>query len=254
MDQSLFFLSTLCEIIVNFTIPYKQDEKKSEDIPIPVCEQCNNKTFESVEESIEHNKIVHKRSLVCEDCYKCYGTPQSLKKHRKKVHNYVQKYKCDICSVVIKSEYHMKLHFQASHLEEKGSFTMIKEIATWEKGTCHICNKEFQDLHKVKNHIATVHEKVKPFECVKCERLFSCRATITKHNLIHHDGSEEFMKYTAMGIKGSNKEKPLQCPVCSVGFTRGKQLAKHIKKFHPTQAQDFLPLQVSISYPDIIVH
>ena len=108
----------------------------------------------------------------------------------------------------------------------------------------NICNREFQDLHKVRNHIATVHEKVKPFECTKCDRLFSCRATITKHNLVHHEGSEEFMKYQA--VKGvAESQKPLHCPVCNVGFTRGKQLAKHIKKFHPTQAQDFLPLQVS---------
>ena len=58
------------------------------------------------------------------------------------------------------------------------------------------------------------------------------------------------MKYTAVRLKGDSTEKPLQCPVCNVGFKRGKQLAKHIKKFHPTQAQDFLPLQVSISFPE----
>ena len=236
-------------VVKKEVIELETDEKKPEDVPVPTCEQCNNLTFETVQESIEHNKVVHKRTLVCEDCYKCYGTPQSLKKHRKKIHNFVQKYRCNVCSVVIKSEYHMRLHFQASHLEGNATFTVIKEEAKWEKGTCHICNKVFQDLHKVKNHIATVHDKVKPFKCLQCDRLFSCRATITKHNLLHHEGSEEYMEYQPVEAKGSEGKKPLQCPVCNVGFTRGKQLAKHIKKFHPTQAQDFLPLQVCTLYP-----
>jgi uncharacterized C2H2 Zn-finger protein len=147
----------------------------------------------------------------------------------------------------------MRLHFQASHLDGNATFTVIKEEAKWEKGTCHICNKVFQDLHKVKNHIATVHDKVKPFKCLQCDRLFSCRATITKHNLLHHEGSEEYMEYQPVEAKGSEGKKPLQCPVCNVGFTRGKQLAKHIKKFHPTQAQDFLPLQVCTLYPRVIL-
>ena len=40
--------------------------------------------------------------------------------------------------------------------------------------------------------------------------------------------------------------KPLQCPVCQVGFTRGKQLACHIRKFHPSQVDDFLPLNLPV--------
>lgn len=161
---------------------------------IPKCDTCN-LTFDTLPTWFEHCKIVHKRTLVCEECNKCYGTPQSLKKHRKKEHNFVQKYKCDQCETIIKSEYHMKLHFHAAHPGVKCTFSIVKESAEWAKGTCHICNKTFQDVFKVKQHIATVHERRKPFECTMCDKKFACRASTTKHNLIYHDGSEEYLKY-----------------------------------------------------------
>ena len=88
-----------------------EEKVEKEDVPIPSCDICKIE-FDSVDAYIEHSKTLHKRTYVCQDCFKCYQTPQSIRKHLKKDHSFVQKYKCDTCSAVIRSEYHMKLHFQ----------------------------------------------------------------------------------------------------------------------------------------------
>ena len=88
-----------------------EEKMEKEDVPIPSCDICKIE-FDSVDAYIEHSKTLHKRTYVCQDCFKCYQTPQSIRKHLKKDHSFVQKYKCDTCSAVIRSEYHMKLHFQ----------------------------------------------------------------------------------------------------------------------------------------------
>ena len=118
---------------------------------IPNCDNCK-LDFDSIEASIEHSKTVHKRDIICQDCYRCYATPQSLKKHRKKEHNYIQRYKCDTCGAVIRSEYHMKLHFQRTHPVENLSSTLtysiIKETAAEKIVKCPECDKEFKDAHR----------------------------------------------------------------------------------------------------------
>ena len=114
----------------------KSPEKSAESImaklenikEIPKCEtkSCSDVTFKTVQEYLDHSKEKHNRNLICEECFKCYATPQSLKKHLKKTHNFVQKFQCDRCETVIRSEYHMKLHFQGSHPDENCSYSLIK--------------------------------------------------------------------------------------------------------------------------------
>merc|ERR1711860_272894 len=132
-------------------LPQKvEPEQEKVDVPIPTCDICK-LDFDSVDAYIEHSKTLHKRTYVCQDCFKCYQTPQSIRKHLKKDHSFVQKYKCDTCSLVVRSEYHMKLHFQRSHPVENLSstltFSKIREKVEHTKHACPQCQKEFADEH-----------------------------------------------------------------------------------------------------------
>ena len=51
------------------------------------------------------------------------------------------------------------------------------------------CNTRFENVYKQQYHVATVHDKVKPFECATCTAVFSKKAGLLGHFKIpnYHD-------------------------------------------------------------------
>ena len=142
----------------------------------------------------------------------------------------------------------MNLHFNyrshpVENLSSTLTFSKIREKVEHTKHACPQCQKEFADEHKVRQHISFVHENFKPYECSECEKFFRTKSEVVKHNVRNHEGSDEYTKYNPVP-KGSSVEKQFKCPICSVGFTKTKQLKTHILRFHPNQANELLPLQI----------
>ena len=205
------------------------------------CEFCG-ETQANAEDHISHLKSDHKMKEVCEECFKTFQTPQSLKRHRVVIHNFVQRYKCDLCDNVTKSEYLAKCHFKTKHPGQIPKYSAIKQEAAINEVKCEICNQVFKDSWRLKSHKERIHDKIKRFECSICQRQFSCRKSVVKHNLAFHEGSEEHTIYLSDHFLNKSTHKPFSCPVCNTGFGDHKSLSNHIKKFHKAQASDLLPI------------
>ena len=79
---------------------------------------------------------------------------------------------------------------------------------------CQLCKKSFCKQY-VKIHIATVHEKLKPYKCHLCEKCFSTDRYVKRHIAAVHE-----------------KLKPFQCSLCKKEFTRIDQCKTHISEVH----------------------
>ena len=214
------------------------------DIDVTYCDQCNSPQ-NSKEDHIKHLKTKHKAQQVCDECFKCFQTGQSLKRHRVKAHGFKLRYQCNLCSYVCKSEYLIKVHFEVKHAGHQNiDFSAIKEGAEHLEVKCEACDKIFKDVWKYKFHKERVHDKQKRFECTKCGQKFAWRKCINRHNANFHEGSEEHTIYLVNKHvqKDEHNTKPYTCPVCNTGFIKVSTINKHLKSFHPEQANDFLPI------------
>jgi hypothetical protein len=212
------------------------------DIDVTYCDQCN-APQDSKEDHVKHLKTKHKAQEVCNECFKCFQTSQSLKRHRVKSHGFVQRYKCNLCSYVCKSEYLINCHFKSKHAEcQKIDFSAIKEGAEHLEVKCDTCDKIFKDVWKYNIHKERVHDKQKRFECTVCCQKFAWRKSINGHNVNFHEGSEEHTIYLVNKNVEKDEHKPYICPICNTRFRFVRTINKHLKIFHPEQANDFLPI------------
>ncbi|KAM4722872.1 zinc finger and BTB domain-containing protein 41 [Rhinophrynus dorsalis] len=94
---------------------------------------------------------------------------------------------------------------------------------------CPKCEKVFDRVGKYESH-TRVHTGEKPFECDICQQRYSTKSNLTVHKKRHSSETEIHRK----------KHK---CPFCSKLHTNRKTLSKHVKRFHPENAQEFLAIK-----------
>ena len=80
---------------------------------------------------------------------------------------------------------------------------------------CEICLKRFKYWGKLKKHVDSVHEKIKPYQCDICEKRFSTNCSMVNHKTSVHA-----------------KERPFQCQLCELGFSANTSLRNHIRAVH----------------------
>ena len=77
------------------------------------------------------------------------------------------------------------------------------------------CKGAFKNLGSLKQHQKTVHEKVRPFKCERCDRSFGQRNHLRQHILVVHD-----------------KVKMYACDVCEMTFSILGNRTQHMKRRH----------------------
>ena len=65
-------------------------------------------------------------------------------------------------------------------LHIKGVHEKIKEF------NCDRCNKNFFKAYNLKVHVQTVHEKERKFICQICKKGFGISRTLQKHSVLHN--------------------------------------------------------------------
>ena len=55
------------------------------------------------------------------------------------------------------------------------------------KYDCATCKSSFTHKSKMKQHIKTVHEKIKPFACDICDKSFGYKNNLKRHTVEKHD-------------------------------------------------------------------
>ena len=108
--------------------------------------------------------------------------------------------------------------------------THVKQVHedSAKKHMCDKCDKSFFQLSKLKNHISSVHEKIKPYQCDQCPSAFAEKANLRNHISVVHE-----------------KNKPFVCDLCGKSFG-----AAHVLKDHSCK---LLP-QNNIPTPCLICH
>ncbi|XP_027421571.1 zinc finger and BTB domain-containing protein 41 [Bos indicus x Bos taurus] len=94
---------------------------------------------------------------------------------------------------------------------------------------CPKCDKTFDRIGKYESH-TRVHTGEKPFECDICHQRYSTKSNLTVHRK-KHSNETEFHK------------KEHKCPYCNKLHASKKTLAKHVKRFHPENAQEFISIK-----------
>ncbi|KAF6073793.1 zinc finger and BTB domain containing 41 [Phyllostomus discolor] len=94
---------------------------------------------------------------------------------------------------------------------------------------CPKCDKTFDRIGKYESH-TRVHTGEKPFECDICRQRYSTKSNLTVHRK-KHSNETDFHK------------KEHKCPYCNKLHASKKTLAKHVKRFHPENAQEFISIK-----------
>ena len=109
---------------------------------------------------------------------------------------------------------------------------------------CKMCDKEFQRKYHLKRHIATVHEKKKPYVCPQCNNFFGQQSVLNKHIISVHERTKRFKcelcEFTSSDFSHlkqhvsivHEKKTPHKCPHCSKSCSTKGNLSQHISSVH----------------------
>ena len=139
------------------------------------CHICKNgQKFKSKETLKKHIEIHEpKKFNKCIWCHASFSRKPYLKKHIETIHEGKKLYKCALCEIAFSQKSQLKTH--TNNIHDQGMLT------------CHFCDKKFELLNDVNNHIQEKHPKTddKPFKCKICDSAYSRKAYLKKHNEAH---------------------------------------------------------------------
>ena len=139
--------------------------------------------------------------FICSACGKMFLAKNSLRRHKKLVHDKFR-YQCTKCNMRVCN---LSRHIQSIHEERKNNDKQTQ--------TCNLCGNQFSSQGTLSVHFKSVHDKVR-YVCNKC----GYKATRTDNLKTH--------------IKTVHEGNKFPCSVCDYKATHKSNLAKHIKTFH----------------------
>lgn len=197
------------------------------------CKHCG-KGFNNSVNLMEHEEIHLGDSgeFVCVVCHKAFSEHDRLTMHQLRYHRVPVELKrtkeCDICGKIYTRAPNLERHMKNVH----GQGIARKKI---ERETfCSICGKHFNYL---KGHLK-IHENYRPYKCAFCEKSFSRRGRVARHER-SHTGEKPY----ACEICGKNlsdkgtldrhmrvhAKRPCKCRVCDRTFKTKKSYNTHLK-------------------------
>ncbi|XP_025830256.1 zinc finger protein 585B-like [Agrilus planipennis] len=166
------------------------------------CVTCDLEVPSKIE--IQQHVKSHKEHFTCDICNLQFDEPYKYAKHSI-IHSDDKTFKCPMCeSFKTKARTSLLAHINTFHLHRYFY-------------RCTTCGKGFNDCVQFKEH-KNVHDGVKPFKCVVCEKDFTFSNYLFAHQVRNH-------KVTIDGVIGTN-----QCHMCLRRFANIRTLQKHMKK------------------------
>jgi len=166
------------------------------------CDQCDIKAFSSTNGLKTHISKIHlkiEEQFVCDLCAKTFNQVQSLRNHKKSVHEGFR-YQCDQCDI--------------KPFTLKG--TLRKHVVSIHKGVrhpCDQCGKWFRSTDGLRKHKEGVHGNVR-YPCDQCDKAFTQTQALKIHKAAIHEG----VRYL--------------CDQCDYEGTQMGSLNIHIKSVH----------------------
>ena len=115
---------------------------------------------------------------------------------------------------------------------------------SYPSNTCNYCGRKFSQKNNMLGHVATVHEKKKPFHCEVCSSIFAEKRRLKEHITSVHENKPTYKcHYCDRYFSQKNnmrrhvatvheKKKPFHCEICSSAFAEKRRLKEHITSVH----------------------
>ena len=222
------------------------------------CDLCGKKTFNMD----RHVRIQHEKekTLKCEYCDQKFVTPFTLKKHQL-THTALEErtQPCPKCGADVLN---MKQHDRFVHqkdlpygCEEEGCVTRFTSLLHMKnhmesvhekvKIGCPQCGKMI-GTGSLRSHVKIVHEKRRDYICPECEKTFQNKSHLRNHvQRVHLNMREECPDCGKMVQDLHNhrtfvhlKVKNFPCELCDTRCTTSTALRKHISSVHKEEKQE----------------
>jgi len=185
---------------------HRSEDSKSD----VVCNACG-KTLKKW-----YYQMHHKSSCSSNVVYKCdicgqdgFVNNTTLNNHVKAKHSDDKPYVCEHCPARYATSMSLSTHRSRVHRVNKAGEAIPPKLFP-----CGLCGKILTGKQKRDNHIKTVHEGAKDFECAYCAKRFTTQSNLKIHLAALHNSGD----------------LPHKCNLCHKGFTRKKGLEKHMEK------------------------
>ena len=170
---------------------------------------------------------------------------------------------CPYCSKTFSKNSNLKSHLKSHTIsntigEKTGSLTCdnteCKRVFKTENGlvnhtceyACMFCESRFKRKQQWINHVSSVHERKKPFNCKKCDFETALKANLNRHmESIHNKSMNKIFeckncdkKFTSKrGLTGHVEsvhegKKPYGCDICTSSFSQRAGLKIHYSAVH----------------------
>jgi KRAB domain-containing zinc finger protein len=168
-----------------------------------------------------------KKKCMCELCGLSFNDATNMAIHIRTVHEKLRPFACHLCSKTFAAKKHLVVHIR-KHTGDK-PFQCEKcskcfytksdsknHSCGLEMGTykCKVCYKVFSGRGNFTKHVRRSHSGYKPFKCSVCDKDFTCKYSMKRHEMSH------------LGVK------PYSCGYCSYNFSQKSMLKRHISRIH----------------------
>ena len=200
------------------------------------------------------------RKYECEICNKLLMSSTSLSAHKKTVHGYAFKFKCNWCNYSCKYKSSLD-HHKLGHSEakqegfkceicdfsthyKKGVMLHMRTHDKPEKITCDICSKSYSSKESFSQHMRRHNDAVVTLKCNQCSYETQYHTNLARH-IQTHEATDLFPCDHPSCDYAGNTEKALQthklqhdtnlafqCEICQQRFRSKFILKGHVQKFH----------------------
>ena len=207
----------------------------------------------------------------CVECNMSFMDENRLIAHKKKVHSYGKKQKCDFCSLEFlndseKSQHVLSVHgssqFKCDHcpltFEREATKKFHTRLAHGRQGTegmtvnndqghsvgkmfaCQVGSSEFQNNSERSEHVLSAHGK-DPFKCDHCPLTFTRSRSKAFHTGLAHEAqtsktqaseTQTSERLTAGNDKWDSIRRKYTCDFCNTDFQNDSERGQHVLSVH----------------------
>ncbi len=198
--------------------------------------------------NVKRKRVVHvNKNTICDMCGK---RVTNIKTHKKREHTNECSHPCPVLTSSKHLAHHIKGHGTPNNClcrtcgKSFKTFKNLKkhEVTHTEDRTfmCSKCGKLLKTSTGLQSHMV-IHSGHKPFVCTECGKMFARAPELTRHMYIH-TGIYPFkcqacdQKFTKKAewkrherwMHTANRDRPIKCEVCGMGFLRTYHLNRHM--------------------------